>query len=95
MAKKVIWSLNADQDFDSITEYLLENWPFSVSEKFVLDTYEVIDLISYYPRLGRESDKIPGVRKIPINKYISLFYGIEEDEVILYNFFDNRQDFSS
>jgi len=35
MALQVIWTENAIEDYKSVIDYLLLEWPLSVSEKFV------------------------------------------------------------
>lgn len=92
MAYRIIWTKNAREDLKAIIKYLKEEWSLTVAEKFIIDVYQKIDLISNFPFSGIKSFKNKSVRKIVITRHNSLYYKIEEDKIRLLDFFDNRQD---
>jgi plasmid stabilization system protein ParE len=72
--------------------YLKENWPESATNKFLDTLYQKLDLLGEFPLIGTASGKVTDVRKLVITKHTVLFYRITEDNIILLDFFDTRQD---
>jgi len=72
-------------------EYLLEEWGERATKNFVPKVFHFLDLLSEYPGLGSIENRQKGIRGFTIVKQINLFYTVKEDQIILLNFFDNRQ----
>ena len=43
MASKIVWSTQAEETFDKITDNLLENWSEAIAVKFVQQSFKNID----------------------------------------------------
>jgi plasmid stabilization system protein ParE len=91
MAKTIIWNRRASNNFNSIIGYLQREWGDQVTRNFVVRTYQVIDLLAVNPEMGPIAHFEKQIRGFVITKHNTLFYRIEEDKLILLNFFDNRQ----
>ncbi len=57
MAFEIIWLPKAEERFDEIITYLIQEWSEKVVEQFVERTNEVLLLISQNPELYRKSSK--------------------------------------
>jgi plasmid stabilization system protein ParE len=91
MAEKIIWRNKARLQFDSIINYLLSEWGEKVTANFVERTYEILDTLTDFPELGSFENAEKQIGGFVITKHNTLFYRIEGKQIILLNFFDNRQ----
>lgn len=91
MALKIIWNKRAKVNFEKILEYLELSFGQQTAKTFARRSYNIIEQLSDYPELGSLEIKDKKVRGILITKHNRLFYRITEKEIILLNFFDNRQ----
>jgi plasmid stabilization system protein ParE len=91
MALKIVWTKRAERKFDSLLEYLLEEWGEQVTKNFAQKVYSFLDLLSEFPGLGTIENEEKGIRGFTIVKQVNLFYTVKENQIILLNFFDNRQ----
>ena len=91
MALKIQWSKRADRKFDKIIEYLLVEWNEQITEAFVKKVYEFIDTLADFPEIGIIENKEKAIRGFTIVKQISIFYHIDDSQIIILDFFDNRQ----
>jgi plasmid stabilization system protein ParE len=91
---KIIWTARAISDYDSIILYLLDEWTLKEAQQFIRETNRITKLIAKNPNLFEASDKIPYLRKGRIGKQTTLIYQIDETEIVLLTFIDNRRDHS-
>jgi plasmid stabilization system protein ParE len=91
MAKKITWTSRAIDRYNQVIEYLNKEWGEKVTRNFVQRTYTIIDLISEYPQIGSIEHAEKLIRGFVITKHNRLFYRETKDEIIILNFFDNRQ----
>ena len=91
MALEIRWSKRADKKFDKIIEYLLEEWNEQVTEAFVKKVYELVNTLADFPEIGIIENKKKAIRGFTIVKQISIFYHIDNHQIIILDFFDNRQ----
>jgi plasmid stabilization system protein ParE len=91
MAKTIIWNRRASNKFDTIIEYLQKEWGENVTRNFVIRTYQIIEILAQNPEIGTLENKEKQIRGLVITKHNTLFYRIENDNLILLSFFDNRQ----
>lgn len=91
MALEIRWSKRADKKFDILIEYLLIEWNQQVTEAFVKKVYEFIDILADFPELGIMENKAKAIRGFTIVKQISIFYHVDSHQIIILDFFDNRQ----
>ncbi|HEY3372916.1 MAG TPA: type II toxin-antitoxin system RelE/ParE family toxin [Prolixibacteraceae bacterium] len=91
MALKIRWSKRAVIKFDIIIEYLMVEWNEQVTEAFVKKVYDFIETLSDFPYIGIVENKEKEIRGFTIVKQISIFYHIQNHQIIILDFFDNRQ----
>ena len=90
MARKIVWSRKANQNFDKILEYIVFKFGETSGKKFVQNVDFVVKQISLHPFLGKLEESQYKFRSIIISKKTSLIYRVELDSIMLYNFFDHR-----
>ena len=91
MALEIRWSKRADKKLDTLIEYLLIEWGQQVTKEFIGKVYELIDIIADFPELGMIENKEKTIRGFTIVKQISIFYSVDNHQIIILDFFDNRQ----
>ncbi|MCB8994707.1 MAG: type II toxin-antitoxin system RelE/ParE family toxin [Bacteroidales bacterium] len=92
MPKKIIWSPLSERDFDSILNYLAENWDGIVVQKFISLTFELVRQISINPKQFPLILKSKKIRKCVLTKHNTLFYRETNKTIEVLRIFDNRQD---
>ncbi|MCW5912865.1 MAG: type II toxin-antitoxin system RelE/ParE family toxin [Cyclobacteriaceae bacterium] len=90
MAKKIIWTKRANHKFNTIIQYLEEEWGEQVTRNFVKRVYSILDLISDQPDIGTLEHPEKRIRGFLLTRHNRLFYRVTENEIILLNFFDTR-----
>ena len=88
---EVVWTQEAERDYYTQIDWLLERWGQSTAEKFVDEAFETIEHAATNPFMYARTD-IAEVRKAVVNQHVSLYYRLEERQIILLRFWPNRQD---
>jgi plasmid stabilization system protein ParE len=91
MVKTIVWNRRAINSFNSIIAYLQNEWGDKVTKHFVTRTYQIIDFLAQHPEMGTLENYEKQIRGFVITKHNTLFYRVEDKQIILLNFFDNRQ----
>jgi plasmid stabilization system protein ParE len=91
MALEIFWSKRADNKFDKILEYINSEWGERVTSAFVKKVYDFLDILVEFPEIGTLENTKRNIRGFVIVKQITIFYKLSGDNIILLNFFDNRQ----
>jgi len=92
MSKRVTWSPLAEKDFETILEYLDENWGEKVIHHFISSTDDLISQISTSPKLFPLINKKLKIRKCVITKHNTLYYRERRQSIDILRIFDTRQD---
>ena len=92
MPYKIIWSIQAEQAYIKILEYLFEKWTEKEAGKFAERVEQVLDFIKKNPKMYRYSENRKSYRAV-LTQQTTLVYRLKEETVIeLVTFWDNRQD---
>ena len=91
MALTIRWTKRAEKKFDKIIEYLSNEWNERVTKTFVKKAYDFIDTLADFPEIGTMENKEKGIRAFTIVKQINIFYQVGHKQIVILNFFDNRQ----
>ena len=91
MALTISWSKRADKKFDNILEYLQQEWGETVTSAFVKKVYDFLDIVVDFPEIETLEKPDRNIRGFVIVKQITLYYKVKNNNIILLNFFDNRQ----
>ena len=90
MALQIVWTPEADREFERIIEYLLQEWLEKEVVQFVETTDKIIDYISEYPRMFRKTDK-RNVHEALVTKHNLTVYKIFKGRIDIITFWDTRQ----
>jgi plasmid stabilization system protein ParE len=74
MAKQIIWSHLAENDFANILEYLDKNWERKVASGFIDLIENILNQISLNPKQFPICYKRKKIRKCVLTKHNTLFY---------------------
>jgi len=74
MSYTIKWTKSAENDYTTIIDYLLQNWPVSVAENFMEITENNIQLIQTFPSSFPIIYGKKKIRKCVLTKYNSLYY---------------------
>ncbi|MEO8111414.1 MAG: type II toxin-antitoxin system RelE/ParE family toxin [Ginsengibacter sp.] len=91
MEKKIVYTKNFETSVNSTKDWLEKQWSFEMAEKFILELYELVNLISTQPKIGSVSQREKSVRKILLSKHKRIYYRINGKTITLLDLFDTRQ----
>lgn len=91
MARPIIWSPEAEEDYRTIQRYLLDHWSDKIAHRFADEVLAKSELLSSMPFLGKQTRKNSAVRQILVKPYYILYYLVERDRVTIVNLRDTRQ----
>jgi len=94
MAVTIFWSDEAKKTYSQNIEYLKTEWSVNELKKFILRTEYVVLNIETNPMLYSLSIKKKNIRRVVLNKQITLFYRHYpvKKMVVLLSFWNNYQD---
>ncbi|HEY2583121.1 MAG TPA: type II toxin-antitoxin system RelE/ParE family toxin [Mucilaginibacter sp.] len=92
MAKEVVLTAIAVNDFNNVIDYLTSKWGEAVKDNFIERFEKVTDLLANNPGIYAYFDNIKRIQKCLVTKH-NMLYFIEKDTVIeIITIFDTRQD---
>lgn len=74
MAKNIVWSASAREDFSNILIYLNDHWGAKIAHQFSKSTLAYAVRVSNQPKLFPIISAETKVRKCVLNKQNTLFY---------------------
>ena len=92
MAYQVRWTENSVEDLAHLIQFLQREWSSQSAEKFIEKVFYKIEIIKDLPNIGKQSEKMPNIRRILITKQSSIYYSLKDEVITILNIFDNRQD---
>jgi plasmid stabilization system protein ParE len=90
VVEEVIWSVEADEEFKKIINYLRDNWSEQEVEKFINATARTIEYIVEYPRMFRET-KRRNVHEVLVTPQNLLLYHVSGTRIQIVTIWDTRQ----
>jgi plasmid stabilization system protein ParE len=91
MGGRVIWKPKALKQMRGIERYLKEEFGKTILYKFLDDLDEVLERLKKYPETGHLTI-VRGVRRIKVYKKTSLFYRVQQDNIVVHRVSDDRED---
>lgn len=89
---QIIWSKNAQITFESIVNYLENNFGVITTKKFIEKTDSRIKSIANFPEIYKAVSLKNSVRKAVVTKLCSFYYEINKKTIVILYFWDNRQE---
>src|SRR5437868_2947751 len=92
MAKEIILTPIALEDFDNVVDYLTYKWGITVANDFVDRFVKVANLIAKNPRLFPFVEKNKRMQRCVVTKHNIIYFTETEDVIKILTVFDTRQD---
>lgn len=92
MTREIIWSPDAEKDFESILKYLQVRWSNQITRRFINKVDDNIDLILKDPKIFPLINEQYGIRKSVLTKQNTLYYREKNNKIEVVKLFDTRQD---
>lgn len=90
MARKIVWTKRSTNKFNTIIDFLEQEWGETVTRNFVKRAYDIVDLLARQPTMGTTENVDKNIKGFLLTRHNKLFYRVTETEIILLNFFDTR-----
>jgi plasmid stabilization system protein ParE len=87
---EIIWTQKARNSYWNNINYLEHYWNDDIADDFENETLRVLDIIEKNPHIGRYDEDFQCYIFL-IVKQISLLYDLNNNQIVLLNFWDNRQ----
>ncbi|MBK8984242.1 MAG: type II toxin-antitoxin system RelE/ParE family toxin [Ignavibacteria bacterium] len=91
MTLEIFWTKRADKKLGKICDYLNKDYGENSSNKFKTRINQIVNLLADFPDIGTLEVKERNIRGFIVVKQISLFYKVRDNNLIILNLFDNRQ----
>ncbi|MGN8058898.1 type II toxin-antitoxin system RelE/ParE family toxin [Pedobacter sp. 22163] len=91
MSLPIFWTDEAKETFDAIFFFILDKFSEQSAKKFLKQANKILKIIKVQPEIF-EASIYDQCRKGRITNQTSVFYEIQNDQIRLLFFFDNRQD---
>ena len=88
---KIEWTSVAKQSLNKTNNFILEKWNLEISNNFLSSVDSFVEIIEQNPYIGLKVEKT-NFRRTLVNKYISLFYELNQSTLTILLIWDNRQD---
>lgn len=92
MAKKVILTPIAVDDFDNVIDYLTHKWGLTVTNNFIERFEKIVMLLCESPEMFPFFDKSKHLQKCIVTKHNILYFMETNEEIKILTIFDTRQD---
>lgn len=89
---KFFLSEEAEKNFLSIKDFIMNEWSEKSAQKFSLQVFQCLIKISNFPEMYPYFSKPKGIRKCKVSKHTIAFYRIRNSEIEVLAFKDERQD---
>jgi len=89
---KITLSERASEQLTILLTYLELDWSPRIRDNFIYKMERSFEAIEAFPQGFPVSEKFPGLRKCVITPQTSAYYQINENEIEIIAFFDNRMD---
>lgn len=90
MAREVIWTPEAQEDYRNTVSYLLYQFGDEVAEKYTERLFDTIETLLKMPYIGRVHGEFSALRQQLVRPYTKISYVVLPDLVVIINLKDSR-----
>ena len=90
MARSIKWNKRAVNQLDQIVNYLEEQEALTAIGNLIQQIDDLLDKLSKYPEIGRQSKTFKTVRHFKLNRNINLYYRKHGKSITVVYLFDSR-----
>ncbi|WP_439696354.1 type II toxin-antitoxin system RelE/ParE family toxin [Mucilaginibacter sp. AW1-7] len=91
MALEVVFTKEAEFDFDTILDYILQDFGEAAVIRFKNLTIDFVKVLQNFPELGRLSNTRKPMRFFVAHKRLKIYYRIKADKIVILRLYDTRQ----
>lgn len=77
MALEIVWTAQAEKDFDKILSYLKETWTEREVQNFIRESFRFFELLKEHPEILEKSGKQRYLYRGPMDKHNILTYRVK------------------
>lgn len=88
----IYWSPAAKESYAAILKYLVDNFPVETALKTDDKVEQLLNLLEQNRHLCPPSSSFPELRRCVVTPYLSVVYRLNENDIELIVFVDNRTD---
>lgn len=89
--RDIIWSLEAEENFNQNIDYLLEYWGTQSANDFLFEFDKTIEMIFDHPKIGTFDNKWDCYKTLVV-KQITLYYNFDGNKLMLVNVWNNKKE---
>lgn len=90
MAREIVWTAQAQEDYRAVVSYLLDAFSDEVAEKYTDRLFNVLNSIVAMPEMGRQHPQLSAVRQVIMRPYTVVCYLALPDQITVVNPLDSR-----
>lgn len=91
MTFEIRFTPEAEETFDSLMSQLQQRWGDSYVTKFEAKVFKALKTITVAPYLYPVAEETTGIRKCILHKNCSMLYRVNNFDIVVVCFWDNRQ----
>ncbi len=91
MAREVIWTPEAQEDYRDIISYLIDQFGDKVAEGYTQKLFETIETLLKMPYIGRAHAEFSAVRQQLVRPYTKITYLVLPEWLVIVNLTDARR----
>jgi plasmid stabilization system protein ParE len=88
---KISWTEEATNNLEGIIFYLEANWTSKELKKFFQKLEKQLLLLSIFPKAYPFSLKRKKIRRCVLTINLTIYYSVEDENLVILSFFDTRQ----
>lgn len=90
MARQIVWTPQARDDYSNLVSYLLDNFGDKLAESFTDRLASVLKSLEVMPFIGKSHPRFTAIRQVIIKPYTVLCYTVLVDQIVVINLLDSR-----
>ncbi len=91
MAREIVWTSQAQEDYRDVVSYLLDTFGYDVSEKYTERLFMVLTSIANMPQMGRQHPQFSAIHQVIMKPYTVVCYLIMPENITVVNLLDSRR----
>ena len=90
MAREVIWTPEAQEDYRDTVSYLMDQFGDEVATKYTQKLFDAIETLLKMPYIGRVNEEYSGMRQQLVRPYTKISYVVLPHLLVIVNLKDSR-----
>lgn len=90
MAREVVWTPEAQEDYRDTIAYLIDQFGKEVATKYTQKLFDAIETLLKMPHIGRVHAEFSAMRQQLVRPYTKISYVVLPDMLVIVNLKDSR-----